>query len=75
MLYFYSGFEYLNEAKDVECRNIGHVAAFLGFVSIIVFLKNETNFDFFEKDCFGKTPYDESLEAKHQNISDILEIK
>lgn len=75
MLYFFSGFENLNEAVDVESRNIGHIAAFMGFVSIIVFLKNETKFDFFAKDSYGKTPYDEAKEANHENIVDILEIK
>lgn len=75
MLYFYSGFEDLNSAVDIESRNIAHIAAFLGLISIIVFLKNETSFDFFVKDCYGKTAYDEAIEANHENIAEILEIK
>lgn len=74
MLYFFSGFEDLNIVKDFENRTIGHIAAFLGHISIIVFLKNETNFNFFQKDDYGKTPFEEAIAGGHDNISEILSV-
>lgn len=74
MLYFFAGFEELNQVKDYEGRTIGHIAAFLGHVSIIVFLKNETNFNCFQVDNYGKTPADEAKTANHSNIEEILAV-
>lgn len=72
MLYFYAGFDDLNDIRDWEGRTIGHIAAFLGHVPIIVFLKNETNFNCFAKDDYGNTPVDEARSSGHTNIEEIL---
>jgi len=67
---YYCGLKNLSDYKNFDGRTIGHLAASENRMDIIVFLKEETSFNFGLKDRWGKTPLDE---AKHFNYVKIVE--
>ena len=72
-LMFHSGLSDLNQFVNIEKRNIGHIAACEKNVDIIKFLWKVVNFDFSEKDAFGKTPLDDAKFFKCNEIIQILD--
>jgi hypothetical protein len=47
------------EISDYDRRSVGHLAAAEGHTELLIFLINETNFDFNLKDRWGKKPLEE----------------
>lgn len=73
MLHYYAGIEKLDTITDMDGRTIAHIAAFLGHLEILVFLRNETKFDLRKKDSYGNTPLDEAAFSPTPDVARLLD--
>ncbi|EGR32836.1 hypothetical protein IMG5_069500 [Ichthyophthirius multifiliis] len=69
---YHTGLKNLNQYKNIDQRNIGHIAASENKIEIIKFLKYTVHFDFCEKDIWDRTPLDDAIYFKNQQIIEML---
>ena len=71
-LFYYSGVDF-NNIFNFNKMNISHFAVFKNFKALLLFLKNDClNFNFYEKDSYGKTSIDYIKELKRDDLKDIF---
>ena len=73
MLHYYAGVDALDSITDMDGRNIAHIAAFMGHLEILVFLRNETDFDLRKPDSYGNTPLDEAAFSPSPEVARLLD--